>query len=615
MRNKKFRGLNNDIIVRLKNLGARRSSDYYKLSYKEQNTLVPGISLGGLALEAADPNYRCTQLDLPANPEPGIETPVVDWTWRGAGGVGEHIIDSRPWWGVPDQQVDETSSKFEEQTYWYPDPALGWKVFGYQFGGTGGQLGYLLVYNNYTGIMRLFVYLPGVEQHDFNRLLCRISITDSGHVESPLWVFPLQDQPPTIRNFEKSEPGTGGPGADFDDIPYSLTTTWPGKDEPYHSLAAAVSGANGIWLRTEISTLFDPRLYPSTQPLRPLGGCLSIFLPGGGSGTEIKQDDRRMLRIRFYTVLEGATDLEANLNMDLSGKAIPSAGGPDVLGVIKGVVLTSISAASGVSGALTFLGAAAGTGGGAAAVAAAALVGGFFGLIADNAPPEYQIMMLGMATGAVSGKTVFVTEGTLFDLNLSDTFIPQIDSDGQHNPIGFPQNYQRCEQVRFGLYGFRPHGTNTAYLDPDPRPEYIFQDWFTDQSLEFNIPYVVVGSIGYIQPAPWAEIDIISQTVQLEVVNFSGNIPYDRTIIMELSFLDETSGDIVSRVGVGKLREVVRNMGLTTPVYTLKLMIRWFAVIQPRNPLVSSYTVQYALDVSKLLEVLPEPGTGTDEWP
>lgn len=203
----------------------------------------------------------------------------------------------------------------------------------------------------------------------------------------------------------------------------------------------------------------------------------------------------------------------------------------------------------------------------------------------------------------------------MFDLNLSDTFIPQIDSDGQHNPIGFPQNYQRCEQVRFGLYGFRPHGTNTAYLDPDPRPEYIFQDWFTDQSLEFNIPYVVVGSIGYIQPAPWAEIDIISQTVQLEVVNFSGNIPYDRTIIMELSFLDETSGDIVSRVGVGKLREVVRNMGLTTPVYTLKLMIRWFAVIQPRNPLVSSYTVQYALDVSKLLEVLPEPGTGTDEWP
>lgn len=615
MRNRKFSGLSKDIVDRLKKFGAQRSSDYYRLSYNDQRSLIPEISLGGLALDAGDPNYRCTELELPANPEPGIVTPVVEWTWRGAGGTTEHIIDSRPWWGVPNQEVDETSSKFEEQKYWYPDPALGWKVFGYQFGGTGGQLGYLLVYNNYTGIMRLFVYLPGVEQRNFNQLLCRISITDPSYVESPLWSFPLQDQPPTIRNFEKSAPGSGGPENNFEDIPYSLTTTWPGKDVPYHRLTAAVSGTNGIWLRTEISTLFDPRLYPSTQPLRPLGGCLSIFFPGGASGTEIRQDDRRMLRIRFYTVLEGETDLEANLNMDLSGKAIPSAGIQDVLGVVKGVVLTSISAASGVSGALTFLGATAGSGGAAAAVAAAALVGGFFGLIADNAPPEYKVMTLGTASGTITGKTVFVTEATMFDLNLSDTFIPQIDSDGQYMPTGFPQNYQRCELVRFGLYGFRPHGTDNAYLNLDPRPEYIFQDWYPDQSLEFNIPYVVVGPLGYFQSAPWAEIDIVSQNVQLEVVDFSGTIPYDRVVIMQLFISDAPTGDIISREAVGKLRAVVRNLNLTIPVYTLKLLIRWLAVIQPRNPVVSSYTVQYALDVSGLLELLPEPGTGTDEWP
>lgn len=611
---KKFSGVSKEATGRLKKLGARRASDYYKLSYEDQLSFVPEISPGGLVLNAADPNYRCTELELPDNPEPGIETPVIDWTWRGTGGVSDHTIDTRPWWGVPDQEVDETSSKFEEQKYWYPDPSLGWKIFGYQFGGTGGQLGYLLVYNNYTGIMRLFVYLPGVEQHNFNQLLCRISITDPSYIESPVWSFPLQDQPPVTRIFEKSVPGSGGPQNDFEEIPYSLTITWPGKDEPYHTLSAAVSGANGIWLRTEISTLFDPRLYPATQTLRPLRGCLSIFFPGGGaSGTAIRQDDRRMLRIRFYTVLEGETDLEANLNLDLSGKAIPSAGGQDVLGVLKGVVLTSISAASGVSGALEFLGVAAGTGGGA--VAAAALAGGFFGLITENVPPEYKVMMLGTANGKVSGKTVFVTEATMFDLNLSETFIPQIDNDGQHMPTGFPQNYQRCEQVRFGLFGFRPHGTASAYVDPDPRPSYIYQDWYTDQSLEFNVPYVEVGAIGYIQAAPWAEIDIVSQRAHLEIIDFSGDIPYVQSIIMELFINNPTSADIISKDNAGKLKILARNLGLTTPVFTLKLMIRWFAEIKPRNPLVPAYTVQYALDVSKLLEVLSEPGTGTDEWP
>jgi len=615
MKRKNFPGLNTEVIDRLKKLGARKSSDYYKLSYKDQLSLVPQIPLGGILLDPSDPNYRCTELKLPVNPEPGIDTPIVDWTWRGPGDGQEQIIDTRPWWGVPDQEVDETSSKFEEQKYWYPDPALGWKVFGYQFGGTGGQLGYLLVYNICTGVMRLFVYLPGVEQHNFNHLLCKISITNPSFVEPELWTFPLQDQPPSTLNFEKSQPGTGGPQDDFQDVPHSLTITWPGKDEPYQSLSAAVSGANGVWLRTEISTLFDPSLYPSTQPLRPLGGCLSIFFPGSNSNSGIRQDDRRMLRLRFYTLLEGETDLEANLNLDLSGKAIPSAGGQSVLGVMKGVVLTSISAASGVSGALTFLGAEAGTGGAITAVAAAAVVGGFFGLIANDAPPEYKIMMLGTATGSVSGKTVFVTEATNFDLNLSDTFIPQIDSGGQHMPTGFPQTYQRCDLIRFGLYGFRPHGTDTAYLGLDPRPDSIVLDWYTDQSLDFNIPYVVVGPIGYFQIAPWAEVDIVLQKAQLEIIDFSGDIPYNRDVIIELSISDPTSADIISPEIAGKLQTLVRNLNLTTPVYSLKLLIRWFATIQPRNLLVSSYSVQYALDVSRLLEIQPEPGTGTDEWP
>src|SRR5689334_4721086 len=174
-----FGGLTETQISKLKAIGLKKSSDYYKLGYKEQLGLTPDIPLGAVPIDPDDPLYRCTELESPLVSEPGITTPVVDWTWRSPFPGQEHVISTRPWWGYPDENVtDPNDAKFKEQQYWYPNPAQGWKVFGYMFGSTGGQLGYLLVYNIYTGIMRLFVYLPGVESHNFNNLFCSISITD-----------------------------------------------------------------------------------------------------------------------------------------------------------------------------------------------------------------------------------------------------------------------------------------------------------------------------------------------------------------------------------------------------------------------------------------------------
>jgi hypothetical protein len=555
MKKTAFPGMNPDLINKLRLLGVKKSSDYYKLSYKDQLNLVPEIKLGNVALDPLDPDYQCTELELPPNPEGGITTPIVDWTWRGLSADEDHVIDTRPWWGVPDQQVDTSSLHYAEQQYWYPDPAQGWKVFGYQFGGTGGQLGYLLMYNNYTGVMRLFVYLPKVEVHFFTELLCRISITDASFVETDIWSFPLQNVPPTVQQFDKASENSGGPKDGFLDIPHSITFTWPGKDQPYHELSAASSQGNGVWLRTEIPTLYDPRLYPSTQPFRDLKGCLSIFFPGFGSGTQITQDDRRKLRIRFYQVLTGQTDLYADLNMDLSGKGVPSsASGDGTLGAVKGAVLTSIAAASGASTALAFIGLTAGSGGAVALVAAAAAAGAYFGMTGnDNLPPEYRIMMLGTAEGTVSGTTVFVLPATTFDLNLTDTFIPE----GPNPPIGWPQTYQRCDSVRFGLFGFRPHGKNPAYLSPDPRPSSIQVKWFAgDESSSYNVPYILISPIGYLQSAPWAEIDITEQTAQLEVTNFSDSIPHQNTVIvLSIPFSEQAEGEIISRENLGFLKK------------------------------------------------------------
>jgi hypothetical protein len=614
-----FGGLTETQISKLKAIGLKKSSDYYKLSYKEQLGLTPDIPLGAVPIDPDDPLYRCTELEPPLVPEPGITTPVVDWTWRTPFPGQEHAITTRPWWGYPDENVtNPNDAKFNEQQYWYPNPAQGWKVFGYMFGSTGGQLGYLLVYNIYTGIMRLFVYLPGVEAHNFNNLFCSVSITDPNHADSKLWSFPLQDIPPTSIEFKvKSQMEDMNGNAvyipSFEQVPSSLTASWPGKDEPYHTLSSAVSGAFGVWLRTEIPTLYDPFLYPSTQPLRDLGGCLSIFFPGISNDPSLKPADRRMLHLRFCTAQVGDVELIANLSLDLSGKATPTVQEPGTIGVIKNTVLGAKAGISGAMSGLSALGIAASSGGGIAAIAAAGLAGAYFGMIDEgDPPPEYIVKMAGTATGTITGRVVTLDEATQFDLNFSKTFIPTFDGDGNSNPVGYPQNYQRCETIRFGTYGFHPSGRGDAYIDIDPRPSMIVIDWYTDQSLEFNIPFIVIQPIGYFQIAPWAEMDIETQSAQLEVISLVANpgdgLPYERTYSSPVPIQVDPYGEMLIRSDVSALASGVRDENK-------KVMIRWFAKIQPRDRTVAAFSVQYALDVSALMHFLPEPGTGTDEWP
>jgi len=122
----------------------------------------------------------------------------------------------------------------------------------------------------------------------------------------------------------------------------------------------------------------------------------------------------------------------------------------------------------------------------------------------------------------------------------------------------------------------------------------------------------VIQPIGYFQIAPWAEMDIVMQSAQLEVISLVANpgdgFPYERTYSSPVPIQVDPYGEMLVRSDVSALASGVNDANK-------KVMIRWFATIQPRDRTVAAFSVQYALDVSALMHFLPEPGTGTDEWP
>lgn len=600
--------------------GIRKPTDFLKLNSTQKGEWVSIIGTNVL-LDPTDPNIPCTHVgSVSGLPDDTITDPLVDWTWYGPTPDANHIIDTRPWWGSPDNVVTEGAA-LQDQEYWYPDSKQGWKVFGYQFGGTGGQIGYLLTYNIYTGIIRLFVYLPNVEQRFFNKLLGTVSIIDPDRNVTSTWSFPLMDVPPQDRSFEAGDVVDGDTPPALQAVPSSYSLTWPGSTVAFHDLSVAAAFGNGKWLRTELMTLYDPALYPSTQPVRPLRGCMGIFFPSSEPvPTGIQEQDRRLLQLRFEGMLEGQTQLSVDLDLELSGKAVSTAQPhqPGFLGYVKNMFSYSNQAGSGASKVLDFIKdhtslIADGASWPGAVINVAKVAGGIFGLLETKAtkPPEFRINLTGAIIGELKGKTFFIIPGSVFEINLNDTFIAtnNMTQDGpDYFPTGWPQTYQRCNSVRFGIIGFKPPGANDpGVFGIDPRPQTINVEWIpVDEFGSAYRPLAHVSEIGSFQAAPWADIDIVDQKAELEIIKYNNEPPHEITKLCSLTPAGTTI-DFIPDVHFAHLFDKE------------KLCIRWSCRIVPRNPNASPFEFHYALDLKEKTIILIDqaPGTGDppdDDW-
>ncbi len=550
--------------------------------------------------------------------------PKVDWNWYNEDGEIDHLIINRPWWEVPDNY---DFNENEVQNYWYPDSQKGWRVFGYQFGGSPNQIGYLLVYNIITGVLRLFIYLPNVQERNFNKLLVKISLVNSERTAVKTWSFPLVDIPPNVvlpqANTQKTR---------FWDLitnwfnnrkedeviiseAYTPTFTWPGLNEAFHDLTASSSTADGKWLRTETATLFDPLLYPETQPLRALGGCLGLLFPNvDANANELKETDRRLLRLDFKGILEGQVNLEANLSLNLSGKGIPSTSiEEDQFGTIKNYISTSVNALKGAWEIKDFISTAVAAGSVELAAAAKA-AGVIYSLIQsenEDTPTEYDIKLMGAATGKIEGTTVFVLPVSDFEINLTGTFESttiMTENGPVYLPLGWPQTYQRCNKIRFGTYGFKAADEVGIAFGNDPRPNSIEVEWIpADEFAQNYYALVKVSPIGLFQVAPWADMTITAQYAELERFHRNATLPHTITTIRRLEVNQQNQFRLTSPSDLVNLGE------------NEQIRIRWVALFTPANTLVPPFEITYVLDlIGKTNFIIPVmPGSGDvpdDDW-
>ena len=608
----------------LQRSGILRGSDYFDLQYEKQEALEAAKPHKHPDLGAILGSLLRRQTDLEP-PPPGIaETrPYVDWTW----GPDSVPIDTRPWWGLPDQDVSNipNSDTYQDQVYWYPDAKKGWKVLCYNFGKGGAgraQFGYLIVYNVYTGVLRLFVYLVPVTERQFTKLLADICIVDAKGIACNSWTFPVMELQMTTADGLTHQVGS------------SITFDWPGyPGVAYHDLSATSIGGGGQWLRTEISTLYDPRLYPEDVS--------DSFLAG---------NERRMLQVRFYGVSEGEASLEANLEVQLSGNAVATTPGqgPDTMEYFKNAISGSVK---GFSTGKTVQDAAATLGKmskGYLLGGIGAAIGAVFSLLEtdSNVPPEYRISIFGTAIGPIKGKIITNSYPATFGVNLDGTFSVQ--------PTGGPEVFQRCDDIRLGILGFGRAGIDPANVSVDPRPESINIEWVpVDETYSNYRPLITIDPMGAFLTNSWAEVDLVSQSVHLEVVK----IEYDKEPVREdtepnqppslkfkrpLEFPDDTyikvplevtqvdypwtprdhveawfgGEELISALASNRWRVVTTIEGLEVLQPEYRVYLRWSASLNPRNADLSPFDVQYALEVTDRVHIGSQPGSGGpyDDW-
>ncbi len=596
--------------------GLAAPADYYRLTSREQRKLDSLIAYR--AVPSQQTGEACIALDS-STPQ-GTGGPAVDWTWLGQGYGIRHTIHSRPWWGSPVQPATAADGVlYDQQLHWYPDPASGWEVLGFNFTGYA-PVGYMLVYNRYCGVLRLFLYLPNTNFARFSQLLARISIVspsaDANSGQLTTWSFPLMDIPPTNLGFD---PGTGtaaigggevanAPQEGLSSAAGSPGFVWQGSGTAFDNLFPTGT-AEGSWLRTEIPMLYDPNLYPETQPLRDLPGCLHAVFPfwfapqTAGLGAA----DLRSLRLTILGLQVGDANLYADLAMELTGDAVPSSDaiagtGRSTVGLLKDAFTTGLSAGAAASTVVGYLGT---FGGPAGLVVAAGLAGVFFGVFGGGDPtvaPRYRVALAGSARGPITGKVYTALPVTIFDLFLEGTFGPFDGDPGSGPPIGPPESFQRCREIRLGVIGFRPPSDRRGGIDMDPRPKHVGVFWLPqDPSNPYSpsfVPMISVGPVGAMQVAPWAPVDITSQSAQLELLTYQPMLPHRRQVLLQV---DPGSGGDFTVIGRNDLDDA-RDLGDGRRLY-----LRWFATITPRDPTVPPFEIQYALNVGDRLRIDPEP--------
>lgn len=426
--------------------GANSPAAYYQMTYAQQQALRSVVPWGSVPLDPGQ-YQSCVEPESP-NVNVAARRPFISWQFYGNGGTApDHVIGTRPWWTAP---TNGPGNKIDPR--WFPYAEKGWEIMAYNFGaptgdegglmGNSGPIGYIIANNRLLGLTRLFVYLPSNE--GYNNLVANVAVTDQYGGKHTSWDFPLLDVPTA-----DAENG-------------AATMVWNHTGRPFEDLSYG-----GRWVRTELPTLFDPRVYP---------------------GRRASADDLRQITLRFYGLQVGQADLYANLDLELSGSAVPSSpGGTSSITVVKGAFTTGISGAAGAATVSGYIGLSS-TGGGLIAVGAAGLAGAFLGIFGSDSQslPEYRINLAGAGKGTVSGQTTSVRLLTTLHFFLSGTYRPiRIvptggggDADGgsgwrpgvtRYMPGGIAA-YQRCERSRLGTIGFQGA---TAGAGNDPRPERI----------------------------------------------------------------------------------------------------------------------------------------------
>ena len=582
---------------------------------------------GEIAADPLDETLPCVQVGtLSGIPDPLATEPIVDWFWYDAAGDFDHEIITRPWWASPDNFINGPN---EVQDYWYPDPNKGWRVFGYQFGGSPGQIGYLLCYNVFTGVMRLFVYLPNVESRNFNKLIATFSIVNADRIATQTWNFPLMDVPPEIKSFQTSDTPTADNVQEVTGYPGGSAFIWPGLEMAFHDLTASSASAPGKWLRTELATLFDPALYPETQILCGLGGCLGLLFPGIKAPTsELQERDRRLFKIDFNGILEGQTNLTADLELTASGTAKPVAqeSSTSSLGIDAEYVAYAKKAIQGASIIGGFISTTVATGG-LDVMSAVKAAGGIYALFQgdENPDPSYDVQLIGAVTGKITGRTVFVLPVADFVVNLNGTFkaVTEMTNNGPvYFPTGWPHTYQRCNKLRLGAIGFRPAGEQGQVLGVDPRPANIHVGWIPgDEFATFYNAVITISPIGLFQIAPWSNTIIDEQYAELELFEYNGNIESDGNFGIDVNF--EINIELPHKVTtLRRLNVNEANTFLAKEISflnnlkpTQRLRIRWIAKLSTPNNELPPFIIHYALDLAGKFELNVDDQDGTGNPP
>lgn len=112
----------------------------------------------------------------------------------------------------------------------------------------------------------MFIYLPNVQERNFNKLLVKTSLVNSERTAVKTWSFPLVDIPPNVV-LPQPKPKTNGfwdlisnwfNNRNADEViiseAYTPTFTWPGLNEAFHDLTASSSTSEGNGL--------EPKLLP-----------------------------------------------------------------------------------------------------------------------------------------------------------------------------------------------------------------------------------------------------------------------------------------------------------------------------------------------------------------